>query len=283
MTDDCTSSAQKKPTSQLCSIETEYLQTLRPKRIDFVPMLEWCSNRTTSHCLYNSFTHSSSYSSSASIAPTPRSTMVRIAKEMSSLTSSLPVEMGSAIFVRCDETRYDVLKALIIGPEDTPYAHGCFEFDLMLPPTYPMQPPRVQLVTTGGGTVRFNPNLYNCGKVCLSLLGTWAGPGWDPKTSTLLQVLVSIQSLILVPDPYFNEPGYEAQMSQPAGKAASTAYNRNIVLQTFRYAILQQMKTPSLVFADVIRDHFRIKGPLIKQHLVIFLRHEIIICIVFVQ
>ena len=46
--------------------------------------------------------------------------------------------------------------------------------------------------------MRFNPNLYNCGKVCLSLLGTWAGPGWNPKTSTLLQVLVSIQSLIMV-------------------------------------------------------------------------------------
>jgi ubiquitin-protein ligase len=37
-----------------------------------------------------------------------------------------------------------------------------------------------------------------CGKVCLSLLGTWSGPGWDPKRSTLLQVLVSIQSLIMV-------------------------------------------------------------------------------------
>ena len=46
--------------------------------------------------------------------------------------------------------------------------------------------------------MRFNPNLYNCGKVCLSLLGTWSGPGWDPKASTLLQVLVSIQSLIMV-------------------------------------------------------------------------------------
>jgi hypothetical protein len=31
-------------------------------------------------------------------------------------------------------------------------------------------------------------NLYNCGKVCLSLLGTWSGPGWDPAHSTLLQV-----------------------------------------------------------------------------------------------
>ena len=44
---------------------------------------------------------------------------------------------------------------------------------------------------TGGGTVRFNPNLYNCGKVCLSLLGTWSGgkgEGWDMNSSTALQV-----------------------------------------------------------------------------------------------
>lgn len=34
---------------------------------------------------------------------------------------------------------------------------------------------------------------YNNGKVCLSLLGTWAGPSWQPGQSTLLQVLVSIQ------------------------------------------------------------------------------------------
>ena len=47
---------------------------------------------------------------------------------------------------------------------------------------------QVQFLTTGAGRVRFNPNLYNCGKVCLSLLGTWSGPSWDPGTSTLLQV-----------------------------------------------------------------------------------------------
>ena len=38
--------------------------------------------------------------------------------------------------------------------------------------------------------MRFNPNLYNCGKVCLSLLGTWSGgrgEGWDPHSSSALQ------------------------------------------------------------------------------------------------
>ena len=33
------------------------------------------------------------------------------------------------------------------------------------------------------------------------------GKKWDAKTSSLYQVLVSIQGLILVDDPMFNEPG----------------------------------------------------------------------------
>lgn len=124
--------------------------------------------------------------------------MRRIRKEISSLPSSLPFHFQSVIAVRVDETRPDVIKALIIGPEGTPYANGCFTFDIFLPATYPNSPPLVQFTTTGRGTVRFNPNLYDMGKVCLSLLGTWQGPGWVPQESTLLQVLLSIQSLILV-------------------------------------------------------------------------------------
>ena len=42
------------------------------------------------------------------------------------------------------------------------------------------------------------------------------------------QVLVSIQSLILVDQPYFNEPGYEASMHTDAGRASSRTYNLNI-------------------------------------------------------
>jgi ubiquitin-protein ligase len=117
--------------------------------------------------------------------------MRRIAREMSSLSSSLPLNFGSSIFVRVDESRADVLKAVIIGPEDTPYSNGCFCFDIFLPPQYPQVPPKVCLQTTGRGRVRFNPNLYANGKVCLSLLGTWQGPGWDPKHSTVLQVRLS--------------------------------------------------------------------------------------------
>merc|ERR1712020_608562 len=101
---------------------------------------------------------------------------------------------------------------LIIPADGTPYAAGCFIFDIMFPANYPNSPPKVNLATTGHGAVRFNPNLYNCGKVCLSLLGTWEGAqgeAWNAETSTIIQVLISIQSLILCPEPYYNEPGFE--------------------------------------------------------------------------
>ena len=55
--------------------------------------------------------------------------------------------------------------------------------------------------------VRFNPNLYQCGKVCLSILGTWSGPSWKPIMNIRL-VLTSIRSL-LGEYPIQNEPGYE--------------------------------------------------------------------------
>lgn len=57
----------------------------------------------------------------------------------------------------------------------------------LLPPHTPPPPPPPCLPACLP-KVRFNPNLYNCGKVCLSLLGTWAGPSWDPAASTLMQV-----------------------------------------------------------------------------------------------
>lgn len=42
------------------------------------------------------------------------------------------------------------------------------------------------------------------------------------------QVLISIQSMILISDPYFNEPGFESSMTTTAGKEQSRAYNENL-------------------------------------------------------
>lgn len=43
-----------------------------------------------------------------------------------------------------------------------------------------------------------------------------------------MQVLISIHALILVPDPYFNEPGYEQQMKTEQGKQQGNAYNQQV-------------------------------------------------------
>ena len=96
-----------------------------------------------------------------------------VAQEVSMLSTSLPLTFESSIFLAVDECNMDLLRALIIPAQDTPYANGAFVFDIYLPPNYPSVPPKVQFLTTGSGTVSFNPNLYSNGMVCLSLLGTW--------------------------------------------------------------------------------------------------------------
>lgn len=63
----------------------------------------------------------------------------------------------------------------------------------------------------------------------MSLLGTWNGEGvelWDEKKSNILQVLVSIQGLILgTQHPYFLEAGFEKQRGTVRGDQNSRNYN----------------------------------------------------------
>ncbi|XP_057828128.2 uncharacterized protein LOC131039403 isoform X2 [Cryptomeria japonica] len=193
--------------------------------------------------------------------------MLYILKETASLTTSLPLEWESSIHVRVDPVRMDLLKALIVGPKGTPYQNGVFIFDIYLPPDYPQVPPQVHFLTTGCGMVRFNPNLYNSGKVCLSLLGTWDGPGWQPWRSTILQVLVSIQSLIFVADPFYNEPGNEMWTEDDdeedkddygnySACDAAEEENRSHRYNTLKIAILGALQEPDPSFKDVIITHF---------------------------
>ncbi|VDM37229.1 unnamed protein product [Toxocara canis] len=186
----------------------------------------------------------------------------RLAQEVVTLSNSLPLTASSSVFVRCAEERLDVMKVLITGPSDTPYMNGCFEFDVWFPTDYPNSPMHVNLETTGNHTVRFNPNLYNDGKVCLSVLNTWHGrpeERWNPETSSFLQVIVSMQSLILVSEPYFNEPGYERSKCTQAGQQASRDYDANIRQATVRWAMLEMIRHPPVAFRDVVMRHFWLK------------------------
>uniref|UniRef100_A0A0A9CX49 UBC core domain-containing protein n=1 Tax=Arundo donax TaxID=35708 RepID=A0A0A9CX49_ARUDO len=153
----------------------------------------------------------------------------------------------------------DLLKAAIVGPKGTPYHDGLFFFDVHFPSSYPSGPP---LVHYHSGGLRINPNLYNCGKVCLSLLGTWSGHGcenWNPAQSTMLQVLVSIQALILNEKPYYNEPGYESSTNTASGQQNAMSYNDNAFLDSCR-TMLYSLRRPPEHFADLVAGHFRVHG-----------------------
>ena len=187
---------------------------------------------------------------------------MRMISEVSSFKYGLPLNWDSTIWVRVSKKYLNVFSFFISGPKDTPYENGIFEFHATFPSDYPESPPKVLLHTTGKDTVRFNPNLYNCGKVCLSLLGTWSGQEgekWNPKNSTFLQVLVSIQSLILVENPYFNEPGYEKRMNSAQGKIDSNNYNIPLYIGTIKYAINDMLKHPPSGMEDAIKLHFSLK------------------------
>lgn len=85
-------------------------------------------------------------------------------KKLLAQISSLSTDLPEGIYVRHGESRIDVLKVLIVGPADTPYEHGLFEFDMFCDNEFPKKPPQMFFRTTGNGLVSFNPNLYQNGK-----------------------------------------------------------------------------------------------------------------------
>ncbi|XP_054979504.1 baculoviral IAP repeat-containing protein 6 isoform X9 [Sorex araneus] len=247
-----------KPLSVLKSLEEKYVAVMKKLQFDTFEMVSEDADGKLGFKVNYHYMSQVKNANDANSAARAR----RLAQEAVTLSTSLPLSSSSSVFVRCDEERLDIMKVLITGPADTPYANGCFEFDVYFPQDYPSSPPLVNLETTGGHSVRFNPNLYNDGKVCLSILNTWHGrpeEKWNPQTSSFLQVLVSVQSLILVAEPYFNEPGYERSRGTPSGTQSSREYDGNIRQATVKWAMLEQIRNPSPCFKEVIHRHFYLK------------------------
>ncbi|KAF8091095.1 hypothetical protein N665_0453s0003 [Sinapis alba] len=167
----------------------------------------------------------------------------------------LEIDLPETISVRACESRIDLMRAVVIGAEGTPYHDGLFFFDIHFPDTYPSVPPMVHYHSGG---LRINPNLYECGTVCLSLLGTWYGntrENWLPQESTMLQLLVSIQALILNQKPYFNEPLLEWTKWTPLGQPCSKVYNENVFILSLR-TMVYIMRKPPKHFEEFVRSHY---------------------------
>tara|TARA_B110000967_G_C18869127_1_gene554386 strand:- start:41 stop:1012 length:972 start_codon:yes stop_codon:yes gene_type:complete len=173
----------------------------------------------------------------------------RIAKDIKNYYLSDINSVG--IYCHIDESNIQHINAMIIGPPDTPYANGFYLFSIDFPNDYPFSPPKVKFLTYEAG-IRFNPNLYTAGKVCLSILGTWSGPGWTTCLN-LNTVLLSIQSL-LNENPLVNEPGFENEKGVKSQNYSNIVSHANI-----KTATIKMLETPTAgfeVFKEIMIKHF---------------------------
>lgn len=127
-----------------------------------------------------------------------------VSREHRIMRSSLP----EGVYVRTWESNMELVRVLLVGPSGTPYAHAPYLFDLHLHDGFPLEAPKAFFHSWTNGIGRINPNLYEDGKVCLSLLGTWSGDEsdeeWVTGKSTVLQIIVSLLGLVLVQEPYYS-------------------------------------------------------------------------------
>lgn len=180
-----------------------------------------------------------------------KDTLIRLLRDVKTLMKT-PLTDNGIFYVHDDA---EVLKgyAMIVGPRDTPYFGGYYFFSLNYPTDYPHSPPKVTYHTNGDG-IRFNPNLYKCGKVCISLLNTWRGEQWT-SCQTISSVLLTLCTL-LCKDPLLNEPG-----TNNAHKDFKT-YSRIIEYKNIEIAYLHMINKDERVFSS----QFDVFYSFMKEH-----------------
>jgi len=164
--------------------------------------------------------------------PLSRAAIMRIQNELKELNAS----NNDGIWVHFNEDDISQLQILIEGPTSTPYEGGFFIFHVEIPENYPFEPPKCTFLTTGRGKVRFNPNLYKNGKICLSILGTWPGPPWTGMMG--IRTLCLNFQLLLNETPVRNEPGWEHHGKE---SEAVRFYNRYLRWFTIKHALIDHM------------------------------------------
>ncbi|KAL3214018.1 hypothetical protein MRX96_035047 [Rhipicephalus microplus] len=98
-------------------------------------------------------------------------------------------------------------------------------------------PPRVRLMTTDAGRVRFGPSFYENGKVCLGLLGTSSyGTTWS-SSQCLGNVLYTIKSLMTNEDPVTLGSGFGVLPALGTWLNDKIRYNTTLQHETIRVAV----------------------------------------------
>ncbi len=153
--------------------------------------------------------------------------------------------------------------ALIIGPGETLYNYGNYLFEFNFSKKYPFEPPKV-VYLTNEHDIRFHPNLYRNGKVCLSLLNTWRGEQWT-SCQTIRTILLNLVTLFHN-KPLLNEPGIKEDYKY------FKDYNRMIKFSNYNTAVLSVLKekiykTISQKFSETIKENYLKNKDKILEHL----------------
>ncbi|CAD5120385.1 DgyrCDS8956 [Dimorphilus gyrociliatus] len=117
--------------------------------------------------------------------------LTRIQREFKEVIKSDEVK-NCQIKLEPFEDNFTHLKGEIIGPPDTPYQGGKYTLDIVIPETYPFNPPKVKFLTK-----IWHPNISSqTGAICLDILkDQWAA------AMTLRTVLLSLQALMSAAEP----------------------------------------------------------------------------------
>ena len=181
-----------------------------------------------------------------------KETISRLLKDIKHILKNPLIDNG--IYYAHDDS--DMMKgyALIIGPSETPYFGGNYFFEITYPTDYPHSPPKIKYCTNGN-EIRFNPNLYKCGKVCVSLLNTWRGEQWT-SCQSISTVLLTLCTL-LCNEPLLNEPGVTPSHSD------NTPYNEIIQFANLDIAVCDIItKKPGVylpffdIFYPFVKENF---------------------------
>lgn len=192
-------------------------------------------------------------------------TISQYKKEIKLLNELLFVHKDASIFCALNESSMESMMALITGSKDTPYEHGCFIFNIHFSNLYPHSPPIVKLLNNQN--FRINPNLYENGTVCLSLLNTWNGEKsetWNSSTSSVAQILLSIQTMIFNENPYYNEPTFETihnKNDQLFKEQQAIQYCKDVSIYTIKITIetIKQLDTTYSVFKELLIQYYKLK------------------------
>jgi len=176
-----------------------------------------------------------------------KNTIRRILIDIQDLIND-PIENCYIKFIDEDVNKIYVL---IVGTENTPYDGGFYLFQVNFTTRYPFEPPKVKFLSTYE-KVRFHPNLYEDGKVCLSILGTWSGPQWT-SVMNLRFIVLTLQCLFCE-NPVTNEPGFETELTT---SVRNINYNKLITFYNWKYSIMDTLeKLNEHIFHQEIRDFY---------------------------